>query len=257
MIISLASASASPGVSTTALALTLLWKRDALLVEADTTGYSPTLAGFFQGQKRQTSSLLDLASATDFEDHLIENSYLLTDEKTPLKKFIPAITNPKHAYTITSQWPSLLQELSSLDSKGVDIILDLGRINSQQFPIETFQASDLAMLLLTPGIPEVMAAKNTLASLRLEEMNSGDINPLQIITISAPKTYSPREVSKVLNLPVLHSIPHQTEHAAVFSHGANRSKHFDSSSYIKSLSHLAETAYAQANKYRSSINAES
>ena len=62
-LIVLTSASGSPGVTTTALALALTWRRPALLVEADPTGGSAVLAGYFRGRAAPTDSLIDLAFA--------------------------------------------------------------------------------------------------------------------------------------------------------------------------------------------------
>ena len=50
-VVALASASGSPGVTTTALGLALLWPRPVLLVEADPTGGSGLLAGYFRGTR--------------------------------------------------------------------------------------------------------------------------------------------------------------------------------------------------------------
>jgi hypothetical protein len=50
-VIALASASGSPGVTTTALGLALLWPRPVLLIEADPTGGSGLLAGYFRGTR--------------------------------------------------------------------------------------------------------------------------------------------------------------------------------------------------------------
>ena len=51
-VVALASASGSPGVTTTALGMALLWPRPVLLVEADPTGGSGLLAGYFRGHAR-------------------------------------------------------------------------------------------------------------------------------------------------------------------------------------------------------------
>ena len=61
-VIALASASGSPGVTTTALGMALLWARPALLVEADPTGGSALLAGYWRGQRDQ-AGLLELVMA--------------------------------------------------------------------------------------------------------------------------------------------------------------------------------------------------
>ena len=51
-VIVLVSAAGSPGVTTTAVGLALTWPRPVLLVEADPTGGSAVLAGFFRGAHR-------------------------------------------------------------------------------------------------------------------------------------------------------------------------------------------------------------
>ncbi len=62
-VIVLASAAGSPGVTTSAFGLALTWPRPVLLIEADPTGGSAMLAGFFRGTTAQTTGLLDLAWA--------------------------------------------------------------------------------------------------------------------------------------------------------------------------------------------------
>ena len=47
-LIVLTSAAGSPGVTTTAVGLALTWPRPVLLVEADPTGGSAVLAGYFR-----------------------------------------------------------------------------------------------------------------------------------------------------------------------------------------------------------------
>lgn len=62
-IITLCSASGSPGVTTTALGLALSWTRPVILVEADPTGGSALLAGYLRGTTTPPDSLIDLALA--------------------------------------------------------------------------------------------------------------------------------------------------------------------------------------------------
>ena len=62
-IICLTAASGPGAVTTTTLGLALAWPRPVLLVEADPTGGSGILAGFFQGQLPHTGGLIELAMA--------------------------------------------------------------------------------------------------------------------------------------------------------------------------------------------------
>ena len=62
-LITLTSASGSPGVTTTAVGLALCWPRPVLLVEADPTGGSAIAAGYLRGGAAPSDSLIDLAFA--------------------------------------------------------------------------------------------------------------------------------------------------------------------------------------------------
>ena len=60
-VVALTSASGSPGVTTTAVGLALTWPRPVLLIEADPTGGSGVLAGYFRGTREYDVGLIELA----------------------------------------------------------------------------------------------------------------------------------------------------------------------------------------------------
>src|ERR1700712_667016 len=62
-LVVLASASGSPGVTTTALGLALRWPRPVVLVDGDPVGGSAVLAGFFRGQVAHNDGLVQLVLA--------------------------------------------------------------------------------------------------------------------------------------------------------------------------------------------------
>lgn len=62
MITALTSISASPGVSTTAVAWAYTNERRTVIVEADTTGGSPILAGVWRGRHAHDASVLSVAA---------------------------------------------------------------------------------------------------------------------------------------------------------------------------------------------------
>ena len=59
-VIVLASASGAPGVTTTSVGLASVWPRPVLLVDADPTGGSAILAGFFQGNVAASGGLSEV-----------------------------------------------------------------------------------------------------------------------------------------------------------------------------------------------------
>ena len=61
-LITLASAGGAPGVTATGLALASCWPRRCLLVEADPSGSSALLAGFWRGTRDHTG-VVDLVKA--------------------------------------------------------------------------------------------------------------------------------------------------------------------------------------------------
>ena len=72
-VIALCSASGSPGVTTTAVALAWNWPRPVMLVEADPVGGSAILAGTFQGMREYRSGLVELATTNlDLGDALAD-----------------------------------------------------------------------------------------------------------------------------------------------------------------------------------------
>ena len=81
-VLALTSAKGAPGVSTAALAMTLLWPRAALLAECDTAGGSSALAGYLRGSVEHSRGLLPLALAhrhDELEQTLWSQTVPLTD----------------------------------------------------------------------------------------------------------------------------------------------------------------------------------
>ena len=108
-VIVLASASGSPGVSTTALGLTLNWHRPVLLVDADPTGSSSVFAGYFQGAQEPTGGLINLALSLregTLADALPRETLLL-DPEAPAERsawFLPGIRAHEQAPSLLPLW---------------------------------------------------------------------------------------------------------------------------------------------------------
>ena len=125
-LIVLTSASGSPGVTTTALALALTWRRPALLVEADPTGGSAVLAGYFRGRAAPTDSLIDLAFAHrggTLVESIPSVTMRIPDSTATL---IPGTRAHGQARSLTSLWEPLAEAFKSLDTLGQDVIVDAG-----------------------------------------------------------------------------------------------------------------------------------
>ena len=144
-VIALASASGSPGVTTTALGLALLWPRPVLLVEADPTGGSGLLAGYFRGTREYDGGLIELAlTASNLSD-------ALADVARPIEgttvSFVAGTRSHTQASALRDLWAPLAETLGELESTGQDVIVDAGRLGLHGSPEPLLDAADLTLLV--------------------------------------------------------------------------------------------------------------
>ncbi|MBU1803081.1 MAG: hypothetical protein KKA97_12795, partial [Actinobacteria bacterium] len=162
-VIVLASASGSPGVSTTALGLTLNWHRPVLLVDADPTGSSSVFAGYFQGAQEPTGGLINLALSLregTLADALPRETLLL-DPDAPAERsawFLPGIRAHEQAPSLLPLWEPLTEQLRALDRNGQDVIVDAGRLGIAGWPQPLIAASDLTLLVTRSSLPALAGA---------------------------------------------------------------------------------------------------
>ena len=125
-VVTLSSASGSPGVTTTALGLALLWPRPVLLVEADPTGGSNLLAGYFRGTREYDAGLIELAlTASDFGEALADVAQSIEDTTV---SFVAGTRSHTQAGALRDLWEPLADALGDLESTGQDVIVDAGRL---------------------------------------------------------------------------------------------------------------------------------
>lgn len=127
-VVALASASGSPGVTTTALGMALLWPRPVLLVEADPTGGSGLLAGYFRGTTEYVSGMIELAlTSTSIGDALADVARPIEGTQV---SYIAGTRSHAQAGALRDLWPLLAEALADLESTGQDVIVDAGASDS-------------------------------------------------------------------------------------------------------------------------------
>ena len=113
-LITLTSASGSPGVTTAAVGLALCWPRPVLLVEADPTGGSAIAAGYLRGGAAPSDSLIDLAFAHRDGTLLEAIPSVTTAIRNTTVTLIPGTRAHGQARSLTSLWEPLTEALLSL-----------------------------------------------------------------------------------------------------------------------------------------------
>jgi hypothetical protein len=223
-LIALVSAKGSPGVSTTALAITLSWSGRMILAECDPAG-GDVLAGYLSGLDIPTDrGLLPLAVA-ELRDRLNEDFWaqLLDLDAPKLQRLVlPGISDPQQAGTLRPTWPRLAAYFAELEhmQPGFDVIADCGRLTTSVPPMPLLHRADLVLMVLRrESLRTVSPLVPALVHLRREltEHGAGD-SALGLVIVGDGK-YKRGEVERRLGLPVLAELPWDERTAVVLSNG--------------------------------------
>jgi hypothetical protein len=247
-VIALTSASGSPGVTTTALGLAMSWPRPVLVVEADPTGGSGLLSGFFRGTREYDGGLIELAwSAIDTADAL--PSVVRPIEGTQVS-FLAGTRSHHQAGGLRESWEPLAEALADLEGGGQDVIVDAGRLGLVGSPEPLLDRADLTLLLTRTNLPALAAARSWADSMRCD---SGGLGHRVVVLVGEGQPYGAAEVSKVLGLPVLAAIADDPEAASVYHRGATPPHRFESSPLTKSLRAAVEATTAHVRRTRAEL----
>ena len=211
----LVSAGGSPGVTTTALALALAWPSQVIVAECDPSG-GDVLAGLFAGHLPSNNGLLPLAmeagrGADAAAAALWRELTDLDDEHSRL--LLAGISDPRQAAGIAPSWPALAATLAAVPA---DVLADCGRVDAAPAIAPVLAAASLAVLVLRPSLRQISKARQ-----RIELLTDilGSTQRLVVLLVGEG-THSAREVTKVLDVPVAGSLPHDGKTAGVLSDGA-------------------------------------
>jgi hypothetical protein len=215
MLIALASASGAPGVTTTALALALHWPRPVVLVEADASGGSGLLAGYFRAQLDQPGLVdLVLAQRADLLREAVPR--LLFPLEGTQASVLFGLRSHEQAAGASVLWPPLLEVLRDLDPAGTDVIVDAGRLGMPGWPRPLVSDADGVLLVTRGDLPGLAGARSWASALAADD-EPGHV--VRVLLIGEHRPYGAREVARTLGLSVLGSIEWAPELATIYSHG--------------------------------------
>lgn len=249
-IVCLTSASGSPGVTTTALALALAWPRPVLLIEADPTGGSGILAGFLHGTTPYETGLLDLAlSPLGIAEALPD----VVRPLSPTASFVAGTRTHAQATALRDLWEPLSVALNDLESTGQDVIVDAGRLGLAGSPAPLVDAADVSLLVTRATLPAISATRSWAQAAR--QSGTGWRHP-GILLIGEGQPYRDTEVAKVLGIPVIADLPDDPAAAAVYHRGATPPKHFETGGYVRAIQALVQSVQAHAARSRLALAEE-
>ena len=247
-VIALTSASGSPGVTTTAIGLALLWPRPVLLIEADPTGGSGLLAGYFRGTREYVAGLIELALiSTSIHDGLAAVCQPI--EGTSVS-FVAGTRSPTQAPALRDLWQPLSEELADLEATGQDVIVDAGRLGLIGSPEPLLANADLTLIVTRTPLPALSAARTWADSV---QRRTFEWQQAGVLVVGEGQPYGAREVTNVLGLPVVACLADDPESAAVFSRGATPPKKFETGLLARGLQAAIAGIHATVSRHRSQL----
>lgn len=160
-VLALTSTRGAPGVTATALTLTLAWHRPVILVEADVSGSSSIKAGHFRGQATPIPNIMDLADA--HHNHRSLGVEALRNASLPLpmepsRRFIAGIARSDQLRALTPDfWDQLASVLANTAEQGYDVIVDTGRVRTINGPDRLLERADLVAVVMRNHLDHIVS----------------------------------------------------------------------------------------------------
>jgi hypothetical protein len=243
-LIVLTSSRGAPGVTTSALALALLWPRPTLLVEADVSGSSSVAAGYLRGTIGPQRGLINLAVAyrtgTLTPDSIRDQTVALTDDGSRL--LVPALANADQVGSMTAGfWDRFGGALTAVSRAGTDVIVDAGRAGAMNGPEPLLPFADMVLLVARTSLDAVVSARARVGQLGAALAHSvPGVDALGLLLVGDGRPHRAGDVSRAVGLPVIATISYDEANAQVLSHGAPRGRRFDTSPLRRSIRSVAD-----------------
>lgn len=203
----LASASGAPGVTTTALGLTLAWPRAVVLVDADRSAPHTILAGHLAGQATHGHGMQGLLQA---HRERLPMGAALTSEARPLpdlprppgadapgeRRFVPGFTQLGSVDLFEGAWPSVVDAAREAP---FDVVVDAGRTSHRGLPANLVAGAGAVALVCRTSLASLAALRLHLGPL----VETGPPGRVGLVVVGPGRPYGVREVAEQFGVPVL------------------------------------------------------
>lgn len=200
MLIALASAKGSPGVTTLASALGAVWPRDVVVADCDPAGgdlafRSRGAEGNPLDSERGLLSLAAAARRGISPDEVIEHVQTADGGMDVLV----GVSRPEQLTGVGPVWPQVAHALRDLPA--ADVIADCGRVTAGSPAIPILAAADAVVVVVRPGVADYAHLRERLRWQLAKELRLGDVGsvPVGVVTVtSASDTAATRDLDRVL-----------------------------------------------------------
>ena len=133
-------------------------------------------------------------------------------------------------------WNNLLHQIQGLDTAGIDVLIDLGRLGLEGYATTLLEGANLGLVVLRSTLPAIVAAHSWAPTLT-QSTNTIATGPdvLGLLVIGEGHPYTADEITAELKIPTLAKLPLDATTAEVFSLGAKPGRRFTRSPLYRSL----------------------
>lgn len=241
-VIALCSAHGAPGVTTAALAMTHVWPstvadRRVLLVDADPAG-STLVPGRFLGAIPDGAGVAGLVTGRSnvAPEDVIAHSVALDDDAS--RMLLPGVIEPSSARPLMSSWNGILDACRDLSDRGIDVIVDVGRVGHRYEPSVWLTESDLVGVVMRRDLASVTSGATAMRALR-----AGRATPvltLGIVVDTGP--YVLAEISTALPGTAVAPVAHDPRSAEALGTGQAISSRMERSPLLRSSRSVVDLA---------------
>lgn len=220
-LVALVSAKGSPGVTTSALALTLTWPAPVVLAECDSAG-GDVLAGFFGGAVSATRGVLGVANSLGRAAEAGMGAELVALDASEHRSVLPGIGDPAQAASLSARWSVLGDAFVDLrlGAMSADVVADCGRLGAAYAPVPLLRRADAVIVVLGSSLRSVRAASGWVRKLTDDLTAHGrGGDRLATLLVGEGRPYSHSEIGEHLGVPSLGVLPWEPKAAAVLSDG--------------------------------------
>lgn len=239
--VALCSAHASPGVTTTTLALAFVWStahpgRRALVVDADVFG-SGILTGLLQAAVPGGGGVVALAAArTAIDARAVVSHAVALDDSPSAPLVLAGVTDSVQARSLATVWSAVIESRRELDDAGIDLLIDVGRRGHQYEPTVLLERADVVAVVMRSNLPSVSASQGALRSLR--ETRGPGPHTMGVL-VGENKPYSAHEIARHFELNPLPVLTWDAATAGFLSLGGERGRHFQRTYLLRAARSLA------------------
>jgi hypothetical protein len=248
MLIGLFSTNASPGVTTTAMALGSVWPSPVVVIDADPSGGDILAAAGAVVEADREHNLLELLRL----GRQGQIPQVLDSQITVLPTGAPVVAGLAHPGQAGGlAWTDLAEGLRAVTYR--DVLVDLGRWGVPYAPAPILRACDLLLLVVRTQLRGLRRAERILPLIRedVERHNPGG-GSVGLLVVNDHGPYAVADIvrSAKLGVPVFGELPLDTRTAAVFSEGAPPGRHWDRSPLARALPGVVRTVGQLAQQQR-------